>query len=98
MLMYTLIVGLCIYYMGNNFYKGDLIRWIVGHEIYESDGQTLNGTDPLFNHGIILEVSDVDPSCIIVHSRDVQMAPRLVILNSEIDEIEILSSTEIKNG
>ncbi len=84
--------------MGINFYKGDLIRWVVGHDTYQSDGDTLYGEDPIYNHGIIMEVSDVDPSCIIVHSRDALMAPRFVILNSTLDEIEILSSTEINNG
>tara|TARA_Y100000592_G_scaffold524_1_gene843 strand:+ start:2438 stop:2695 length:258 start_codon:yes stop_codon:yes gene_type:complete len=83
--------------MGNDFYRGDLIRWVVGHDTYESDGDTLYGTDPIYNHGIIMEVSDVDPACIIVHSRDVHMAPRLVILNGELDEIHILSSAEQKN-
>ena len=83
--------------MDVNFYKGDLIRWIVGHDTYQSDGDTLYGTDPIYNHGIIMEVSDVDPVCIIVHSRDVHMAPRLVILNGELDEIQILSSAEQKN-
>ena len=81
--------------MGETFFKGDLIRWIVGHDTYQSDGETLYGTDPIYNHGIVMDVSDVDPCCIIVHSRDTQMAPRLVILNSTIDEIEVLSSTEI---
>ena len=84
--------------MGNRFKKGDLIRWVVGHDTYQSDGQTLFGTDPIYNHGIIMEVSDVDPACIIVHSRDAEWAPRLVILNGTVDEIEILSSTEKTNG
>ena len=80
--------------MDIRYYRGDLIRWIVGHDTYECDGDTLYGTDPIYNHGIIMEVSNVDPGCIIVHSRDTTMAPRLVILNSELDEIEILSSAE----
>ena len=84
--------------MGNDFYKGDLIRWIVGHDTYQSDGDTLYGTDPIYNHGIVMEVSDVDPDCIIVHSRDAPMAPRLVILNNTLDEIEVLSSAENTNG
>ena len=84
--------------MGRRFYKGDLIRWIVGHETYHSDGDLLSGSDPIFNHGIIMEVSATDPSCIVVHSEDAQWAPRLVILNNTIDEIEILSSTENDNG
>tara|TARA_Y100001937_G_scaffold27332_1_gene39244 strand:- start:1770 stop:2027 length:258 start_codon:yes stop_codon:yes gene_type:complete len=80
--------------METNFYKGDLIRWIVGHNTYKSDGELLYGDDPIYHHGIIMEVSDVDPACIIVHSRDTHFAPRLVILNSDLDEIEILSSSE----
>ena len=84
--------------MDVNFYKGDLIRWVVGHDTYQSDGDTLYGTDPIYNHGIIMEVSNVDPGCIIVHSRDTAMAPRLVILNCELDQIEILSSAENQHG
>lgn len=84
--------------MDVNYYKGDLIRWVVGHDTYQSDGDTLYGTDPIYNHGIIMEVSNVDPGCIIVHSRDTKMAPRLVILNSELDQIEILSSAENQHG
>jgi hypothetical protein len=82
--------------MGDKFYIGDLVRWVAGHNTYESDGNTLKGKDEIYHHGIILEVSIVDPKCIIVHSRDVQFAPRLVILNSDVDEIQLLSSTEIK--
>jgi len=84
--------------MSNTFYIGDLVRWVVGHHSYASDGDTLYGTDEIYNHGIIMEVSGVDPKCIIVHSRDTDMAPRLVILNAEIDEIDVLSSTESKDG
>lgn len=84
--------------MDADFNKGDLVRWLVGHDTYESDGETLFGTDPIYNHGIIMEVSNVDPGCIIVHSRDTTWAPRLVILDTSVDEIEILSSTENENG
>ena len=84
--------------MGDKYYIGDLVRWIVGHSVYESDGEDLYGKDEIYNHGIVMEVSHVDPKCIIVHSRDAEMAPRLVILNDDIDEIQLLSSAEIKNG
>ena len=79
--------------MGVRFNRGDLIRWTVGHNTYESDGEILIGKDEIYKHGIIMEVSNVDPNCIIVHSRDADMAPRLVILNNDIDEIQLLSST-----
>ena len=84
--------------MDIRYYRGDLIRWIVGHDTYECDGDTLYGTDPIYNHGIVVEVSDTDPSCIIVHSDDTRWAPRLVILNDTIDDIEVLSSTGVSNG
>ena len=84
--------------MSVNFNVGDLVRWTVGHDTYQSDGETLYGTDPIYCHGIIMEVSHKEPGCIIVHSRDAEWSPRLVILNNEIDEIEILSSTEKKHG
>lgn len=85
--------------MSDKFYIGDLIRWVVGHTTYESDGKNLYGKDEIYNHGIVMEVSHVDPKCIIVHSRDVQMAPRLVILNGEVDEIQLLSSSgDNRNG
>ena len=83
--------------MGDNFYIGDLIRWVVGHSTYESDGENLYGKDEIYHHGIIMETSSVDSSCIIVHSRDAEMAPRLVILNATLDDIQILSSAEKTN-
>ena len=83
--------------MDKIYNTGDLIRWTVGHRVYESDGVDLFGKDEIYCHGIIMEVSGVDPNCIIVHSRDCDMAPRLVILNRTVDEIEILSSTEQDN-
>ena len=84
--------------MGNKFYIGDFIRWVVGHDTFQSDGETLYGTDPIFNHGIVMEISNDNPSCIIVHSQDTLWAPRMVILDAEIDEIETLSSSGDKHG
>ena len=98
MLYYFFANRSCNYYMGIDFHKGDFVRWVVGHDTYQSDGETLFGSDPIYNHGIIMEVSDVDQGCIIVHSRDATWAPRHVILDSSIDEIEVLSSTEKNNG
>jgi len=85
--------------MGDKFYIGDFVRWVVGHDTFQSDGKTLFGADPIFNHGIVMEVSNVNPNCIIVHSQDAEWAPRMVVLDSELDEIETLSSTgESYNG
>jgi len=81
--------------MGTKFNRGDLVRWCVGHRVYESDGVNLSGADAIYCHGIVMEVSGIDPHNIIVHSRDCRLAPRLVILNTTVDEIELLSSTEI---
>ena len=83
--------------MSNTFNIGDLIKWVAGHSTYQSDGDTLRGKDEIYYHGIVMEVSGDDPRCIIVHSRDTDLAPRLVILNDELDDIHILSSSESNN-
>ena len=46
--------------------RGDLVRWIIDHEIYESDGDILRGVKPNFRYGIIMEVSKKDSNAVIV--------------------------------
>tara|TARA_R110002020_G_scaffold256852_1_gene470521 strand:- start:3325 stop:3570 length:246 start_codon:yes stop_codon:yes gene_type:complete len=70
--------------------QGDFIRWITGHGIYEAYDDGAVGVDPIYEYGIILEVSMVDKGAIIVHSFANKVA-RLLILNNTIDEIEVLS-------
>ena len=42
--------------------RGDLVRWVVDHDVYESSGDVLVGVSPNYRHGIIMEVSAKDPN------------------------------------
>jgi|TARA_R110001583_G_scaffold96407_8_gene240643 hypothetical protein len=74
------------------FHKGDYVRWVTGHSVYEAYEDRIVGAKPIYRYGIIIEVSEVDPRAIIVHSALYNHNPKLVILSEEMDEIEVLSS------
>jgi len=82
----------------SRFNKGDLVRWITGHSVYEAYDNHLVGAIPIYSYGIIMEVSSVDPEAIIVNSCVKSFSPRLIILNGEADEIEILSNGASSDG
>ena len=86
------------YYVDNVFKKGDLVRWITGHSVYQADNDNLVGADPIYSYGIIIEVSKVDPGAIIVNSCIKTKTQRLIILNASEEDIDILSSGDNKNG
>ena len=67
------------------------MRWVAGHSVYAASEDTLTGEVPIYRYGIVVEVSNVDPGAIIVHSRSAERGPHLVILSADIDTIEILS-------
>lgn len=73
------------------FTKGDLVRWVTGHLSYAAHPDKLVGQEPIYKYGIILQVSDVDPLAIVVHSCGYDRDARLVILDGRIEEIEVLS-------
>ena len=77
--------------MDNKFYKGDYVRWLTGHSVYEAHDDKLVGAEPIYRYGIVMEVSKVDPSAIVVHSTPPMREPRLVILSDKLDEIDVLS-------
>ena len=52
----------------------------------------LVGADPIYQYGIIVEVSNIDPEAIIVNACLKSRTPRLVILNASEEDIEILSN------
>jgi hypothetical protein len=78
--------------MGAKYHKGDYIRWITGHSVYEAYDDLLVGASPIYAYGIVMEVSRVDPAAIVVHSAPPSTSPRLVLLSDEFDEIEVISS------
>ena len=69
--------------------RGDLVRWIVDHDIYESDGDSLKGISPNYKYGIIMEVSQIDPNAVIVFSYE--NGGKWEIFNFIHDDFEILS-------
>ena len=71
--------------------RGDLVRWIIDHEIYESDGDILRGVKPNFCHGIIMEVSKKDSNAVVVCCYDCDKEGSWLILNLIHDEFEVLS-------
>jgi hypothetical protein len=73
--------------------RGDLIRWITDHEIYEASGDVLRGVSPNYRHGIIMEVSVKDSTAVMVFCYDCKKRREgnWMILNVEQDRLEILS-------
>ena len=68
--------------------RGDLVRWIIDHDIYEADGEVLRGVSPNYKYGIIMEVSSVDPNAVIIFSYE---DGDWTILNLIHDDFEVLS-------
>ncbi len=83
--------------MDGKFTKGDLVRWVTGHSVYEAHDTRLVGAVPLYTYGIIMEVSDKDPNAIIVNSCIKSHPIRLIILDGKEEDIEILSPGVVEN-
>ena len=73
--------------------RGDLVRWIADHNIYEASGYVLVGVSPNYRHGIIMEVSAIDPSHVMVMCYDCKERREgsWMILNMVHDNFEVLS-------
>ena len=67
---------------------GTLIKWVSTHRAYEASGDVLVGMDPVYKYGIIMKISERDPSYLAVASCD---DGRWHIVNVHEDEYEILS-------
>ncbi len=74
--------------------RGDLVRWIVDHDVYEADGNTLRGIKPNYRHGIIMEVSKKDGNAVIICCTDCKKHGNWLILNLIHDEFEVLSEAQ----
>lgn len=73
--------------------RGDLVRWIVDHSVYESSGDVLVGISPNYRHGIIIEVSSIDTNSVMVMCYDCKKKKegQWMILNMIHDNFEVLS-------
>tara|TARA_Y100001972_G_scaffold123757_1_gene171583 strand:+ start:1293 stop:1523 length:231 start_codon:yes stop_codon:yes gene_type:complete len=73
------------------FKKGDLIKWFSHHAAFEASLDSVRGVDPIYRHGIIIEVSELKKTAIVVHCFDCDKM-NLVILDSDYDYIEVMST------
>ena len=80
-----------IYYMAIK--RGDLVRWVSDHDMYEASGDVLIGVSPNYRHGIIIEVSVKDTNAVMVYCYDCNKKKESswMILNMKLDELDILS-------
>jgi len=69
--------------------RGDLVRWVTDHKMYQSNGDVLIGLDPNLLYIIIIEVSKVAPNAVIVFSYE--KGGKWEILNLIHDDFEVLS-------
>ena len=69
------------------------MRWVADHNIYEASGDVLVGVSPNYRHGIIMEVSAVDPNAVMVLCYDCKKRGEgdWMILNMTYDNFEVLS-------
>ncbi len=73
--------------------RGDLVRWVVDHDMYEAGADVLRGIKPNYRHGIIMEVSAKDNNAVMIYCYDCKKPRegRWMILNLLQDEFEVLS-------
>ena len=74
--------------------RGDLVRWVIDHDIYESNGDTLRGVGPNYRHGIIMEVSKKDSNAVIICCYDCGREGSWLVLNLIHDDFEVLSGAQ----
>jgi hypothetical protein len=73
--------------------RGDLIRWVVDHDVYEASDDVLRGISPNYRHGIIMEVSTKDTDAVMVFCYDCRKKREgnWMILDAGLDRLEVLS-------
>ena len=74
--------------------QGDLVRWVIDHDIYEADESVLRGIKPNYRHGIIMEVSAKDSNAVMIYCYDCKRKSEgsWAILNLKDDDLEVLST------
>jgi len=73
--------------------RGDLVRWVEDHEIYEASGDVLRGISPNYRHGIIMEVSIKEADAVMVYCYDCKKRweGSWMILDLKQERFEVLS-------
>lgn len=70
--------------------QGDLVKWVSYHNAFEASPSGLKGIQPVYRHGIVIEVSHKKKTAIIVHCFDCP-SRTLVILDTKYDPVQLVS-------
>jgi|TARA_R110000803_G_scaffold35225_2_gene76350 hypothetical protein len=46
--------------------RGALVKWITAHKSYISNGDVLVGLEPIYKYGVVLKISEKNPSYFVV--------------------------------
>ena len=79
--------------MHQKLQKGCLVRWIIDYEYYAAPATSggIIPQEPIYNYGIVMEVSESDPYAVVIFCFD---NGGWTILNMIHDEFEILNGGE----
>jgi len=72
--------------------KGDLIRWIIDHDMYAVSGSDVQPIKPVYAYGIIIDVSLNDSKNVVVCR--LEKDGSTLIMHMIHDGFEIVSSTK----
>jgi len=72
--------------------KGDLIRWITEHDLFEVTEDEVFPIKPVYAYGIIFEVSKTDPNNVIVCQ--MRSDGTLLMIHMIHDGFEVISSAD----
>lgn len=73
---------------------GNLVRWVISHKSYESNGDVLVGIEPIYKYGVVVKKSPISPTHIVVATCD---DARWHVVDTRYDSVEVLSEGT-KNG
>ncbi len=81
------------YNMHQKLQKGCLVRWVVDYKYYAAPATSggIIPQEPIYNYGIVMEVSESDPYAVVIFCFD---NDGWTILNMIHDEFEILNGGE----
>jgi len=75
--------------------KGCLIRWVIDYKMFAAPDETgvaVQPLEPIYKHGIVMDVSRREPPSIVVHCFDCMVGGDWVILHLIHDKVEVLST------
>ena len=74
--------------------RGDLVRWVKEFTFFAADDQgNAWPHDPIYEYGLVMEVSETDSNALIVHGFS---SKSLFIVDMNHDEVEVISKAPQK--